>query len=193
MKKEFGVEKTAHALERSIQRRLEKVENLVGLSTMEKVKLLVLFSRRLTPVFAKVSPDGIILQSPPVRNVSDTQVTAKDLPIEVTRAEDWILDKKSELPQDISLRKLTDQIEAFAYNYDMEEWFKQKARRAVWLYKDKDQTIPLQEFNNLFDAVARSLTRESVQKTDVNTMQLMNFFNILGENLNRSFGGDAMK
>ncbi|PIC26345.1 hypothetical protein B9Z55_018946 [Caenorhabditis nigoni] len=127
------------------------------------------------------------------------QITQKRVKIEgfleeTDRApEEGISDKKPEVPPPtISLRKLAEQIETFAFNIYLDENFQQKVLRAVRLFKANDQTIPIQEFNQMFNVFWMSLKRERTQNSNENSIQLIRLLKQLQRNFIRPLGEELM-
>ncbi|CAO4381401.1 unnamed protein product [Caenorhabditis nigoni] len=107
--------------------------------------------------------------------------------------EEWIPDEKPEMPPPtISLLKLAEQIETFAFNIYLDESFQQKTLRAVRLFKTNDQIISIQEFNVIFNGMLTGLRRERIQNTSRNSLQLIRLFKQIQRNVIRPLGGDLM-
>ncbi|CAO4374925.1 unnamed protein product [Caenorhabditis nigoni] len=107
--------------------------------------------------------------------------------------EEWIPDEKPEMPPPtISLLKLAEQIEILAFNINLEDFFQEKALRAVRLFKADDQAIPIQDFNQLFNVFLTSLKRERAQNSNENSIQLSRLFKHLQRTLIRPLGADLM-
>ncbi|PIC13424.1 hypothetical protein B9Z55_027801 [Caenorhabditis nigoni] len=94
-------------------------------------------------------------------NIHNQYSQARDVKIEEfleeieQEPEVWIPEEKPEMPPPatISLLKLAEQMETFAFNIYLDEKFQQKTLRAVRLFKTNDQKIPIQEFNLLFNGM----------------------------------------
>ncbi|PIC13422.1 hypothetical protein B9Z55_027799 [Caenorhabditis nigoni] len=106
----------------------------------------------------------------------------------------WIPEEKTEMPPPatISLLKLAEQIETFAFNIYLNESFQQKTLRAVRLFKTNDQKIPIEEFNLLFNGMLAGLKRERIQNSNKNSIQLIRLFKQLQRTLIRPLGEDLM-
>ncbi|PIC13451.1 hypothetical protein B9Z55_027817 [Caenorhabditis nigoni] len=125
--------------------------------------------------------------------ITQKRVKIEDILDEIQRTpEEWIPDEKTEMPPPtISLLKLAEQIETLAYiNFDQK--FQQKALRAVHMFKARDKSIPIQDFNQLFNVFLTSLKRERTQNSDENSMQLSRIFKHLQRTLIRPLGEDLM-
>ncbi|PIC13450.1 hypothetical protein B9Z55_027816 [Caenorhabditis nigoni] len=107
--------------------------------------------------------------------------------------EEWIPDEKPEMPPPtISLLKLAEQIETFAFNIYLDESFQQKTLRAVRLFKTNDQIISIQEFNVIFNGMLTGLKRERIQNTTRNSLQLIRLFKQIQRNVVRPLGEELM-
>ncbi|PIC13421.1 hypothetical protein B9Z55_027798 [Caenorhabditis nigoni] len=144
-------------------------------------------------------PEVLSVLKPAVKeslNIHNQYSQARDVKIEdfleeiQREPEEWIFDEKSEmpLPATISLLKLAEQIETFAFNIYLNENFQQKALRAVRLFKANDQKIPIQEFNLLFNGMLAGLKRERIENSNKNSMQLIRLFKQLQRTLIRPLG-----
>ncbi|PIC13426.1 hypothetical protein B9Z55_027803 [Caenorhabditis nigoni] len=127
------------------------------------------------------------------------QITQKRVKIEEfleeieQEPEVWIPEEKPEMPPPtISLLKLAEQIEILAFNINLEDFFQEKALRAVRLFEADNQAIPIQDFNQLFNVFLTSLKRERIQSSNENSMQLSRLFKHLQRTLIRPLGEDLM-
>ncbi|CAO4381400.1 unnamed protein product [Caenorhabditis nigoni] len=127
------------------------------------------------------------------------QITQKRVKIEEfleeieQEPEVWIPEEKPEMPPPtISLLKLTEQIETFAFNIYLDEKFQRKTLRAVRMFKANDQTIPIQEFNIFFTSMLAGLKRERNQNSNKNSIQLVRLFKQLQRNFIRPLGEEIM-
>ncbi|PIC13442.1 hypothetical protein B9Z55_027813 [Caenorhabditis nigoni] len=95
-------------------------------------------------------------------------------------------------PATISLLKLSEQIETYAFNMVLDESFQQKTVKAVLMFNAIDQTIPIQEFNLLFNGMLAGLKRERIQNSTRNSIQLVRLFKQLRRNLIGPMGEEIM-
>ncbi|PIC13414.1 hypothetical protein B9Z55_027794 [Caenorhabditis nigoni] len=108
--------------------------------------------------------------------------------------EAWVPEAKAEMPEleKMSLLKLTEQIEALAFNINLEGCFQQKALRAVRLFEAKDQLILIQDFNQLFKIVLKNLKSGRLQNPTGSSMKLIRLFEHFKRSLIRPLGDELM-
>ncbi|CAO4381372.1 unnamed protein product [Caenorhabditis nigoni] len=108
--------------------------------------------------------------------------------------EAWVPEAKAEMPEleKMSLLKLTEQIEALAFNINLEGCFQQKALRAVRLFEAKDQLISIQDFNQLFKIVLKNLKSGAIQNPTGSSMKLIRLFEHFKRSLIRPLGDELM-
>ncbi|PIC13453.1 hypothetical protein B9Z55_027818 [Caenorhabditis nigoni] len=106
----------------------------------------------------------------------------------------WVPEVKPEMqpPATISLLKLAEQIETFAFNIYLDESFQQKVLRAVRMFQARDQSIPIEDFNQLFNVFLTSLKRGTTQISNENSIQLSRLFKQLQRNFIRPLGEVSM-
>ncbi|CAO4381424.1 unnamed protein product [Caenorhabditis nigoni] len=98
--------------------------------------------------------------------------------------EEWALEETTKMPwRTVSMLRLAEQIEALAFNINLEDCFQEKALRAVRLFEANDQFVSMQDFNQLFKFFLKDLKSGRLQNPTGSSMKLIRLF----EHFKRSF------
>ncbi|PIC13455.1 hypothetical protein B9Z55_027820 [Caenorhabditis nigoni] len=108
--------------------------------------------------------------------------------------EEWIREEKAGMPplESISLLRLAEQVETLSFNINLDQSFQQKALRAVRLFEANDQTISIENFNQLFNSFLTSLKTGIIENATRKSIQMATVFKQLQRNLIRPLGEELM-
>ncbi|CAO4365590.1 unnamed protein product [Caenorhabditis nigoni] len=215
-KVEVSYDKQARALQEGIKQRLKKIEELNEYTTLEKVKLVFLFSIPISAKFLKDSseigqnppqgrPDlpemdneGNSLQmgsndtEPPQKRLKKEQERVRGTNLEmeeVLEEVEWIGREDLILEENTQdLLKLSEHVKILSKKIGLNEKFQQKAEKAVRLCKANDQTMSIHEFNVHFASMMTSLKRSASRNSNESSMKMAKVVKEFQSNLVAPFG-----
>ncbi|PIC38191.1 hypothetical protein B9Z55_010284 [Caenorhabditis nigoni] len=103
------------------------------------------------------------------------------------------VDEQAGFSSGVSLWKLSQKIELFAYNYKLDARFHEKCWRAVCHFEKGEEMIPTDEFLQIFDVIVMSSRRKSSEKPIKESMKLKTFFTLMQTSLVDLLGKDSIQ